>query len=218
MLELLSRLRVEMNGAVVEAMETRGISYTLSYGVSIPTIRDIAAAYHPDHELARFLFVQQVRELMLCAVYIDDPKRVTPAQMKHWGQLLDNAELTEHVATGLFAGAPASLSMALEWMEEESPFLVYAGFLMAGKKLADPNVHETVWAADVVTALDRALRSADHPGYARRAAATALARCAACSPLLLGRVRKIAESYRSLPALREVAEELSWQLDELTRP
>ena len=43
MTALLGRLRREMNGAVVEAMERAGVKGMLNYGVSIPTIRAIAA-------------------------------------------------------------------------------------------------------------------------------------------------------------------------------
>ena len=42
MIGLLRRLKVEMNGAVVDAMRSRGLDYPLSYGVSVPTIREIA--------------------------------------------------------------------------------------------------------------------------------------------------------------------------------
>ena len=42
MIGLLRRLKVEMNGAVVDAMRSRGLDYPLSYGVSVPRIREIA--------------------------------------------------------------------------------------------------------------------------------------------------------------------------------
>ena len=49
MVALLRRLKTEMNGAVVGAMQERGVDYPLSYGVSVATIREIAADYAPDH-------------------------------------------------------------------------------------------------------------------------------------------------------------------------
>lgn len=73
-----------MNGAVVDAMRSRGLDYPLSYGVSVPTIREIAKAYAPAHAFALFLFRQQVRELKLAAAFIDDPSEVTAAQMREW--------------------------------------------------------------------------------------------------------------------------------------
>ena len=63
MIGLLRRLKVEMNGAVVDAMRSRGLDYPLSYGVSGADDREIAKAYAPAHAFALFLFRQQVREL-----------------------------------------------------------------------------------------------------------------------------------------------------------
>lgn len=97
MIGLLRRLKVEMNGAVVDAMRSRGLDYPLSYGVSVPTIREIAKAYAPAHAFALFLFRQQVRELKLAAAFIDDPSEVTAAQMREWADGLTNTELVEQV-------------------------------------------------------------------------------------------------------------------------
>ena len=106
MIGLLRRLKVEMNGAVVDAMRSRGLDYPLSYGVSVPTIREIAKAYAPAHAFALFLFRQQVRELKLAAAFIDDPSEVTAAQMREWADGLTNTELVEQVVSALFRHAP----------------------------------------------------------------------------------------------------------------
>ena len=52
MIRLLGRLKKEMNGAVAEAMQRRGLNYPLNYGVSVPTIRSIAGEYGTSHSLA----------------------------------------------------------------------------------------------------------------------------------------------------------------------
>ena len=84
MTALLGRLRREMNGAVVEAMERAGVKGMLNYGVSIPTIRAIAAEAGQDHAFARFLWLQQVRELRMAALSIADPGSVTPDDLDFW--------------------------------------------------------------------------------------------------------------------------------------
>ena len=82
MLQLLKRLKVEMNGAVTGAMQERGIVYPLNYGVSVPTIRDIAKEYCANHSLALLLYQQQLRELKLAALFVDDPASVTVRQVE----------------------------------------------------------------------------------------------------------------------------------------
>ena len=56
MIRLLGRLKKEMNGAVAEAMQRRGLNYPLNYGVSVPTIRSIAGEYGTSHSLAMLLY------------------------------------------------------------------------------------------------------------------------------------------------------------------
>ena len=131
MIGLLRRLKVEMNGAVVDAMRSRGLDYPLSYGVSVPTIREIAKAYAPAHAFALFLFRQQVRELKLAAAFVDDPSEVTAAQMREWADGLTNTELVEQVVSALFRHAPDAPDMALEWMGSPEPMKRYAGLLTA---------------------------------------------------------------------------------------
>lgn len=97
MIGLLRRLKVEMNGAVVDAMRSRGLDYPLSYGVSVPDDQGDREAYAPAHAFALFLFRQQVRELKLAAAFIDDPSEVTAAQMREWADGLTNTELVEQV-------------------------------------------------------------------------------------------------------------------------
>ena len=48
MIELLGRLRKQMNGAVSESMATNGEQYGLNYGVSVATVREIVASEVKD--------------------------------------------------------------------------------------------------------------------------------------------------------------------------
>ena len=53
MVALLGELRRERNGAVADAMCLCGKPYGLNYGVSLPTLRRIARAETPDHDLRK---------------------------------------------------------------------------------------------------------------------------------------------------------------------
>ena len=48
-------MRKQMNGAVADAMFYYGTRYGLNYGVSLPTVREMAAEAGKDHELALYL-------------------------------------------------------------------------------------------------------------------------------------------------------------------
>ena len=200
MIGLLRRLKVEMNGAVVDAMRSRGLDYPLSYGVSVPTIREIAKAYAPAHAFALFLFRQQVRELKLAAAFIDDPSEVTAAQMREWADGLTNTELVEQ-------------DMALEWMGSPEPMKRYAGLLTAASAIrAEKN---RAWADRFFEQADRIARRGDLESFVGRGLVMLMRSLATVSPSLCERV-KLWEQLCAASAdgtLREVAGELQWQLE-----
>lgn len=136
MLALLSRLKVEMNGAVSGAMEERGIRYGLNYGVSVPTIKDIARACAPSHSLALLLWQQDVRELKLAATLIDRPQWVNSEQMEQWSSGLTNIELVEQVVMNLFGAAEPALELAPKWIDQDTMLITYAGLLLGARATA----------------------------------------------------------------------------------
>lgn len=105
MARLLGAMRRERNGAVAESMRYRGRAYGLNYGVSLPTLRTLARAEGRDHAYARYLYLQDVRELRLAAFHIADPAQVTEAELPFWGAGLLNSEMAEEGAFALFSRA-----------------------------------------------------------------------------------------------------------------
>ena len=117
MVAILRRLKPEMHGAVVEAMESRGIKYGLNYGVAVPVIRQVAREYAPDPGLAAYLFRQDVRELKLAAIYIDDPKELSGHRMEAWASAMPADEIMEHAAMNLFYAAPDAGQVIPKWLK-----------------------------------------------------------------------------------------------------
>lgn len=167
MAALLGRLRREMNGAVVEAMERAGVKGVLNYGVSIPTIRAIAAEAGHDHAFARFLYLQQVRELRMAALSIADPGSVTPDELDFWLDGQPTVELLDELALRLLSRCGDEVSQALSdrWLTGESPQACYTA-LMALARTQSGRTAET--AARVAGAL---LRFPDDRHIARAAVA-----------------------------------------------
>lgn len=203
MVALMRRLRVEMNGAVTDSMREKGMSYGLNYGVSIPTIKDVAADHFPDHELAESLWKQDVRELKLAALYIDDPKRVSREQMNRWSADWKTAELTEQSAMQLFWKSPDAEAVITQWLGESDSSRRTAAYYMLGRLAgaADKNPFTSLLC--------------DNPGWFGPHVAETSA------------VYALREIYRNHPVLQEwvrerlphlppgLSEELSWQLDYL---
>lgn len=100
MIHLLGELRREMNGAVADAMSYYGSRYGLNYGVSLPTIRSIAAKEEQDNSLALYLYKQDVRELRLAALHIADP-HAFDADASTWLEGITTSEMAEEMAFAL---------------------------------------------------------------------------------------------------------------------
>ena len=101
MTALLGELRRERNGAVADAMRLVGAPYGLNYGVSLPMLRRLARAEKPDYAFAKFLSLQDVRELRLAAYHIADPAGLTPGEFPFWASGIVNHELAEEAAVAL---------------------------------------------------------------------------------------------------------------------
>lgn len=138
MIEIFSKLKIEMNGAVSGAMAERGVSYGLNYGVSAVTIKNVAKDYAPDHLLAQGLWRQQIREMKLGAIFIDNPPLVTVEQMEQWIQQANTIELAQQCAAQLFWQAPGAPLMIERWLcepsaESQGQLKVMAALMMAGR-------------------------------------------------------------------------------------
>ena len=50
--DIKTQLRLSMNGVVSQSMREKGLDYKLNFGVELPRIKSIAAAYEKNHDLA----------------------------------------------------------------------------------------------------------------------------------------------------------------------
>lgn len=163
MTALLREMRRERNGAVVDAMRYYGAAYGLNYGVSLPTLRKIARAEQPDHDFARYLYLQDVRELRLAALHIAQPERLSAAEFPAWAAGIVNSEVAEEAAFALLSRSAALPELFPVWIASSDPLLQYAALLAAAR-----SPHPA--AAWIVPALDAVHRNALAEQHAASAA------------------------------------------------
>ena len=169
MVALLGELRRERNGAVADAMCLCGKPYGLNYGVSLPTLRRIARAETPDHDFARYLYVQDVRELRLAALYVAQPERVTADEAAFWAAGIINSEVAEEASFALLSRVGVLPELFRSWITA-SPLLQYAALLAAARSpqaslawvdAALEAVHRNAVEAEAVVAAARSAAAAD---------------------------------------------------------
>jgi hypothetical protein len=94
--EIVAQIKLYQNGAVSELMEDKSKSdYTLNFGVSVTTLRDISSVYYPDSELAIKLWDSNFRETKLLSTLIVDSEY---ADYRKFVPLKFNLELIEQIS------------------------------------------------------------------------------------------------------------------------
>lgn len=133
MISVLGAMRKQMNGAVADSMFYYGRKYGLNYGVSLPTIRSIAQTEECDHELAVYLFQQQVRELQLAALHIADAEKMSSQDDELWHDGVINSEIAEEMAFALLARSPHLKEIFIKWSASDNEYAVYAAQMAAAR-------------------------------------------------------------------------------------
>jgi len=86
----------------VEGMARFGIVAKNVYGVAKPKIDELARRIGTDHELALKLWDTGVHDARILAGMIDEPEKVTAAQMNRWVRDFDNWDVCDGTCCHLF--------------------------------------------------------------------------------------------------------------------
>lgn len=130
-----------MNGMVSQSMREKGMEYKLNFGIEYPRIKEIAAGYEPDHELAQALWKENIRECKILAGLLQPADTFDQEIADIWIEGMDYPELAEYTVMNLFQRLPYASEVVFRWMADEREmfqlcgFLLMARLLMKGEKL-----------------------------------------------------------------------------------
>lgn len=202
-----------MNGMVSQSMREKGMEYKLNFGIEYPRIKEIAAGYEPDHELAQALWKENIRECKILAGLLQPADTFYPEIADIWIEGMDYPELAEYTVMNLFQRLPYASEVVFRWMADEREmfqlcgFLLMARLLMKGERLNERAEAEF---------LDQACTAVEGDcGPVQKAASVALRKYAHQSRENKGTVSKQlgiwAKSEK--PAVRALAEEIKADLE-----
>ena len=204
MITLLGKMRKQMNGAVADAMFYYGTRYGLNYGVSLPTVREIVAEAGKDHELALYLFKQQVRELKLAALHIADAEQISSATSSSWADGITTSELAEEAAFAMLSHCPSLNEIYDKWVKSENEFATYAA-LMALSRSSEISQEQLEPIANITCRYSTSRPIAQ--------GVVALLAAAYLNPALQEAVKAIIERLPDTPASEYVRDEMSWRME-----
>lgn len=167
-----------------------GITAASALGVSMANLRAYAKKIGRDHDLAAALWDTDVYEARLLATLVDEPARVTSAQMDAWCKEFDNWAICDTACFALFDRTPHAWSKIARWAARSDEFQKRAAFaLLAAVALHDKKAPDAPF-LDSLALVERAstdgrnfvkkgvswaLRSIGHRSLPLHAAASALA-------------------------------------------
>jgi 3-methyladenine DNA glycosylase AlkD/uncharacterized protein YdhG (YjbR/CyaY superfamily) len=128
-----------------------------AFGTPMAKTQQIAKKLGQNHALAAALWKTGVYEARLLASMVDEPERVTPAQMNRWAKDFDNWATVDTLCFNLFDRTPHAFTQAASWSKSRGEFIKRAAFAL----LASAALHGRGTAADFARALPLIERCAD---------------------------------------------------------
>jgi 3-methyladenine DNA glycosylase AlkD len=135
---VLARLKRLGTKRVRDGMARYGIPSDKAFGVSVGAMRQLAKRLGRNHELAVALWDTGWYEARMLASFVDEPARVTSAQMDRWCRDFDNWAICDTACFALFDRTPHAWRKVALWSRRRDEFVKRAAFAL----LASLTVHD----------------------------------------------------------------------------
>jgi 3-methyladenine DNA glycosylase AlkD len=101
-----------------------------AFGVSVGELRTMGRALGHDHDLALGLWATGWYEARMLACFVDEPARVTSAQMDRWARDFDNWAICDHACFHLFDRTRHAFGKVAAWAKRREEFVRRAAFAL----------------------------------------------------------------------------------------
>jgi 3-methyladenine DNA glycosylase AlkD len=188
-------------------MARYGLPSDNALGVSVADIRLLAKRLGRDHALALALWDTGVYEARMLTTFIDEPSRVTPAQMDRWCRDFDSWGICDTLCFHLFDKTPHAWKKIAKWSDARAEFVRRASFaLLASVALHDKKAPDKPF-LDSLAFIERA--ATDDRNFVKKAVSWALRgigkRNAALNAAAIKLARRLADSPH--PAARWIGKD-----------
>jgi 3-methyladenine DNA glycosylase AlkD len=113
-----------------DGMARYAIPSDKAFGVSVGTLRKKAKEIGPDHQLALDLWESGWYEARMLATFVDEPERVTAAQMERWCRDFDNWAIVDTACFALFDRTPYAWDKVAVWASRRDEWVKRAAFAL----------------------------------------------------------------------------------------
>jgi 3-methyladenine DNA glycosylase AlkD len=124
-------------------MARYGIVAPKVFGVSVAMIQQLGRQLGRDHALALELWSTGWYEARMLTAFVDEPDKVTSAQMDRWARDFDNWAICDTLCMHLFDRTPHAWRKVEQWSTRRDEFVKRAAFaLLASLALHDKTVDD----------------------------------------------------------------------------
>src|SRR3990167_7037704 len=127
--QVIQKLRSLKNPKNVEGMARFGINSKNTLGISIYDLRPLAKQIGKNHQLALQLWKSKIHEARILASYIDEPEKVTDAQLESWVSDFDSWDVVDQVSE-LIAKSPFVIKKIKDWSKRKEEFVKRTAFAL----------------------------------------------------------------------------------------
>lgn len=120
--------RQAMNADLSNSMRAHGLIYKMNFGVPSPRIKLIAQQFEPNAADALYLWNEDVRESKMLATYLFPKEEMTRKLADEWAHQIQYPEIADQVCMNLFSALPFAEEIAIKWITDTNPMVVYTGF------------------------------------------------------------------------------------------
>ena len=121
-----------------EGMARYAIVAPKVFGVSVSDLKQLGKRLGRDHALALALWKTGWYEARMLTPFVDEPAKVTPAQMERWAKDFDNWAVCDALCFHLFDKTPHAWTKINAWSRRREEFVKRAAFaLIASVALHD---------------------------------------------------------------------------------
>jgi 3-methyladenine DNA glycosylase AlkD len=156
--DALSWLKKHASESVRNGMSRYAIPNDHALGVKMGDIQKLAKRLGRDHALALALWETGIYEARMLCAYVDDPAKVTRAQMHAQALDFDNWAVCDTLCFALWVRTPHAFAMVRKWARHRDEFVKRAAFaLLASLALKVEEAGD----AEFLAALELVARAAD---------------------------------------------------------
>jgi 3-methyladenine DNA glycosylase AlkD len=154
--EVIARLERMGTRATRDGMARYGLPSDKAFGVPVGKMRQYAKDIGRSHELAAALWKAGWYESRMMAAFVDEPERVTPAQMDRWCGDFDSWGIVDTVCFSLFDLSPHAFDKVDDWSRRRDEFGKRAAFALLACLALHRRGDDDEWYAKRLALIERA--------------------------------------------------------------